>query len=85
MQMDILPIMPSDRISNLTIRQLHSVESMHIGRVAEKKIRELTENARAMLLFAQHGWPSAITPNLWSSALRMANMVHNYVPLQGRK
>jgi hypothetical protein len=45
------------------------------------KIRDLTENARAMLIFAQRQWSNAITPNLWTYALQMANMVHNYVPL----
>jgi len=53
--------------------------------VAEKRIRDLTENARAILLFAQRRWPDAITPNLWPYALRMANMVHNHVPLRGRR
>jgi len=45
--------------------------------VAEKCIRNLTENARAMLLFAQRRWPDAISPNLWPYALHMANMVYN--------
>jgi len=53
--------------------------------VAEKCIRNLTENARAMLLFAQRRWPDAITPNLWPYALCMANMVYNYVPLKDKK
>jgi hypothetical protein len=43
------------------------------------------ENARAMLLFAQQRWPGAITPNLWPYALRMVNMVYNYIPLRERK
>jgi hypothetical protein len=53
--------------------------------VAEKWIRGLTENARAMLLFAQRRWSDAITANLWPYALRMANTMYNYEPLQGRK
>jgi hypothetical protein len=53
--------------------------------VAEKRIRDLTENARAMLLFAQQRWPDVITANLWPYALQMANTINNYVPLRGRK
>jgi transposase InsO family protein len=51
--------------------------------VAEKRIRDLTENARTMLLFAQRCWSDAITANLWPYALRMANTVFNNVPLKG--
>jgi transposase InsO family protein len=53
--------------------------------VAEKWIRDLTENARAKLLFAQRRWPDAITMYLWPYALQMANTIYNYVPLRGRK
>jgi transposase InsO family protein len=37
--------------------------------VAENRIGDLTENAWAMLLFAQRRWPDAITANLWPYAL----------------
>ena len=40
---------------------------------AEKKIRNLQDLTRTMLLHAQHRWPSAITANLWHFAIRMAN------------
>jgi hypothetical protein len=53
--------------------------------VAEKRIRDLMENAQAMLLFTQRQWPDAITANRWPYALQMANMINNYVPLRGRK
>jgi hypothetical protein len=51
--------------------------------VAEKRIRDLSENARTMLLHAQRRWPDAVTVNLWPYALRMANAVYNDVPLKG--
>ena len=45
--------------------------------VAERKIRELQEHARTMLIHANKRWPSAITTNLWPYALRMANEILN--------
>jgi hypothetical protein len=50
---------------------------------AEKRIRDLTESARSMLLHAQRRWDDAITPNLWPYALRMANEMHNNLPTRG--
>ena len=48
--------------------------------IAEKRIRDLQDQARTMLSHAKHQWPSAITANLWPYALRMANEVNNAVP-----
>jgi hypothetical protein len=53
--------------------------------VAERRIRELQENANTMLLHAQWRWPDAINKNLWPYALRMANDVHNNVLLRDRE
>jgi len=36
--------------------------------------------ACTMLIHAHHRWPSAITPNLWLYALRMANNAINVMP-----
>ena len=49
--------------------------------IAEKRIRDLQESARTMIVYAKHRWPKAITANLWPYALRMANDVHNATPL----
>ncbi len=49
------------------------------GRV-ERKIRSLQEQARSMLIFAHHRWPSAITANLWPYAVRAANDALNATP-----
>ncbi len=35
---------------------------------------------RTMLIHVHHRWPSAITPNLWPYALRMANDAINVMP-----
>ena len=48
--------------------------------IAEKKIRDLTEQARTVLLFAQNRWPEAVAVNLWPYALRSANDSINHAP-----
>jgi hypothetical protein len=57
----------SVKTSNATINQFCFVGSTHIGKdkIEEKPIRDLTDNARTMLLFAQRHWPDTITSNLW--------------------
>ena len=52
--------------------------------VAEKRIRDLQEQARAMLLFAVHKWPRMLSMALWPYALRTANEVRNATPLDGQ-
>ena len=56
------------------------VNAHHMNGHAEKRIRDLQENARAMLLHAKRRWPTAVTANLWPYAIRMANDVHNFAP-----
>lgn len=48
--------------------------------VAERRIRELQDHARTMLIHARRRWPKAITANLWPYALRMANDLHQIAP-----
>ena len=52
--------------------------------VAEKRIRDLQEQARTMLLFAVHKWPKMLSMALWPYALRMANEVRNATPLDNQ-
>lgn len=47
---------------------------------AEKKIRDLQELARTMLLHAKQRWPNAVTSNLWPYAMRMANEESKFSP-----
>jgi hypothetical protein len=47
------------------------------NRIAEKRIRDLTERACNSLLHAMNRWPSAVSINLWPYALRFANETHN--------
>ena len=53
--------------------------------VAERRIRELQDLARTMMIHANRRWPSAITTNLWPYAIRMANDLHNSAPSLNRK
>ena len=48
--------------------------------IAEKRIRDLQEQARKQLLHAKARWPSAIEINLWPSALRNTNEIRNNLP-----
>jgi Reverse transcriptase (RNA-dependent DNA polymerase) len=57
------------------------VNAHHQNGRAEKKIRDLQELARTMLLHARQRWPSAVTTNLWPFALRVANEVSNTTPI----
>ena len=53
--------------------------------IAEKRIRDLQDGARTMLLHTQRRWPDAINTHLWPYAMRMANDVHNNSPLTNRQ
>ena len=57
-----------------------AVNAHHQNGKAEKKIRDLQDMARTMLLHAKQRWPSAITANLWPYAVRMAGDVSNMSP-----
>jgi len=48
--------------------------------IAERRIRELQEHARTMLIHAHKRWATAIDTHLWPYALRMANDILNNAP-----
>ena len=48
---------------------------------AEKRIRDLQDKARTMLMHAKARWPRAVSTWLWPHALRTANDVRNSLPL----
>ena len=56
------------------------VGAHHQNGVAERRIRDITEHARTMLLHAAHRWPKAINVHLWPYALRMAAHIRNHIP-----
>ena len=57
------------------------VNAHHQNGVAERRIRELQEMTRAMLLHATKRWPGVVTIHLWPYAIRMANQAYNATPL----
>ena len=56
------------------------VNAHHQNGYAERRIRELQETARAMLIHANRKWPGNVSTNLWPYALRMASEVYNNTP-----
>ena len=48
--------------------------------VAKKKIRDLQDATRTLLLHATARWPAVITTALWPCALRAANDLNNVAP-----
>jgi hypothetical protein len=56
------------------------VGAHHQNGVAEKKIQDLQENARTMILHGAVQWPTAHSVSLWPYALRMAADVMNATP-----
>ena len=60
------------------------VGAHHQNGVAERRIRDITESARTMLLHAAHRWPKTITSNLWPQALKHATNIRNALPRKGK-
>lgn len=49
------------------------VNAHHQNGIAERRIKDLRDSARSMILLAQHHWPTAITAHLWAFAVRYAS------------
>jgi hypothetical protein len=58
------------------------VGAHHQSGIAERRIRTLSERARANLLHAYVRWPEAISTRLWPFALMHANYLLNNLPRQ---
>ena len=56
------------------------VGAHHQNGIAERRIRDITENACTSLLHAAHRWPKAIAANLWPQAIKHVVNVHNSLP-----
>ena len=56
------------------------VGAHHQNGIAERRIRDLTESARTMILHAAHRWPKTITANLWPQAVKHATNIRNALP-----
>ena len=60
------------------------VSAHHQNGIAERRIRDITESARTMLLHAAHRWPKAISANLWPQAIKHAVNCRNALPRNGK-
>ena len=56
------------------------VNAHHQNGIAERRIRELQELARTMLIHANARWNNSVTANLWPYAIQMANEAVNHMP-----
>ncbi|GFH52929.1 hypothetical protein CTEN210_09405 [Chaetoceros tenuissimus] len=56
------------------------VNAHHSNGLAEKRIRDLQDHARTMLIHANNRWKKCITANLWPYAVREANNAINHTP-----
>ena len=56
------------------------VSAHHQNGIAEKRIRDLSEQARTMMLQSSSKWKRAHSVSLWPYAIRMANDVINSTP-----
>jgi hypothetical protein len=65
------------RFADNKFREAVGVNAHFQNGVAVRRIRELQQTARTMLLHATRRWPDAISANLWPYALRMANDIYN--------
>jgi hypothetical protein len=61
------------------------VGAHHQNGVAERRIRDLQDSARAILLQAYRLWPDAINVHLWPYALRNAADIRNPTTNDKRK
>ena len=50
--------------------------------IAEKRIRDLQDSARTMLIHANRRWPDAVDTHLWPYALRYASDMINVTPMR---
>ena len=61
------------------------VNAHHQNGVAERRIRELQELARTMMIHANRRWKNVHSTMLWPYAFRMANNLYNNAPLLKNK
>ena len=60
------------------------IGARHQNGIAERRIRDITENACTSLLHAAHRWPKAIAANLWPQAIKHVVNVRNSLPRPGK-
>jgi len=61
------------------------VNAHHQSGKAEKRIRDLHDSARSMILLAKHNWPAAITAHLWPFAMVCASHIRASTLQEGER
>ena len=59
------------------------LDAHHTNGIAERRIRDIQDYGRTMLIHAAHRWKSHITTNLWTYAIRLGNQAYIDTPLLG--
>jgi hypothetical protein len=59
---------------------IFGVNDHFLNGIAEKRIRDLQEQARTMLLHAKSRWPKVVYVHVWSYELRSANQLRQVTP-----
>ena len=59
------------------------VNANHTNGISERRIRDVQDSGRTMLIHSAHLWKSHITPNLWPYAIILGNQAYNDTPLLG--
>ena len=57
------------------------VDAHHTNEIAERRIRDIQDSSRTMLIHADYQWKSHIITNLWPYAIRLGNRAYNDTPL----
>ena len=57
-----------------------AVNAHHQNGIAERRIKQLQDQARSMMIFAASRWPQCVTAELWPYAILMANESINITP-----
>ena len=59
------------------------VNAHHTNGLAERRIQDIQDNGRAMMLHGTNKWKTHTTINLWPYALWIANQAYNNTPPTG--
>ena len=57
------------------------VNAHHQNGVAERRIRDLQDSARAMMMHSKQRWPNTVDTYLWPYAMKMASNILNMIVL----
>ena len=59
------------------------VNAHHQNGIVEKRIRDLQDTSRTMLVYVKKCWPKAVSSHLWPYALQTANNIFIFIYKQG--